>query len=213
LKKSLLVVFLVLLIDQSFKFWIKTHLYLGEEIRIAGQWFILHFTENPGMAFGMEIGGSYGKLFLSLFRILAVIGIIWYLSDLIKKKAPSGLIISMSLILAGALGNIIDSVFYGVLFSDSSMELGKFLPAGGGYAGFLHGRVVDMLYFPIIDGYFPTWFPIYGGESFIFFRPVFNIADSSISIGVALILLFQSSYFSKNEKKQEAEDVQPQHEH
>lgn len=183
---------------------------MGEEIRVAGNWFIIHFTENPGMAFGMELGGDYGKLFLSIFRIIAVAGIIWYLNDLIKKKAPDGLVISMSLILAGALGNIIDSVFYGVLFTDSSMELGRFLSAGGGYAGFLHGKVVDMLYFPIIQGYFPAWFPVYGGESFVFFRPVFNIADSSISVGVGLILLFQSSYFSKKEKKEEEENFQAQ---
>lgn len=196
------------MIDQTLKFWIKTHLYLGEEIRVAGNWFIIHFTENPGMAFGMELGGDYGKLFLSIFRIIAVAGIIWYLNDLIKKKAPDGLVISMSLILAGALGNIIDSVFYGVLFTDSSMELGRFLPAAGGYASLLHGKVVDMLYFPIIQGHFPVWFPVYGGESFIFFRPVFNIADSSISVGVGMILLFQSSYFSKKEKIEKEESVQ-----
>lgn len=212
LKKSLFVIFFVLLLDQTLKFWIKTHLYLGEEINIAGRWFIIHFTENPGMAYGMELGGSYGKLFLSLFRIVAVGGIIWYLMDLIKKKAPSGLLISMSLILAGALGNIIDSVFYGVVFSDSSMEIGRFLPANGGYASFLHGKVVDMLYFPIIESHFPTWFPFFGGESFVFFRPVFNIADSSISIGVALILLFQSSYFVKKERAvSEDEKAELQH--
>jgi len=197
LRKPLLIVFLVLLVDQAIKFYVKTHFFLGEEYRVAGNWFILHFTENNGMAFGMEFAGRYGKLFLSSFRIAAVAGIGWYLYDLVRKKAPMGLLISISLILAGALGNIIDSSFYGLLFSDSNYEIASFLPKGGGYAGFLHGRVVDMFYFPILEGHFPSWFPIWGTEEFIFFRPVFNFSDSSISVGVFMILLFQKKFFPK----------------
>lgn len=197
MKKPLLIVFLVLLIDQCVKFYIKTHFFVGEEYHVAGNWFIIHFTENNGMAFGMEFAGNYGKLFLSSFRILAVIAIAWYLYDLTRKKAPMGFIISIALIFAGALGNIVDSAFYGILFSDSNYEIAKFLPADGGYAGFLHGRVVDMFYFPLVQGHFPSWFPVWGGEEFIFFRPVFNIADSSITVGVLMILLFQRKFFPR----------------
>ncbi len=174
-------------------------MYLGQEFRILGNWFIIHFTENNGMAFGMELGGDYGKLFLSVFRILAVGALGYYLYDLTKKKAPAGMIVSVSLILAGALGNIIDSALYGILFSESAYDLARFLPAEGGYAGFLHGKVVDMLYFPLVEGHFPQWFPVWGGEDFIFFRPIFNIADSAISIGVGLIILNQNKFFPKSE--------------
>jgi signal peptidase II len=175
-------------------------MYLGQEIRVMGNWFIIHFTENNGMAFGMEFEGAFGKLFLSLFRIFAVIGIGVYLYMLIRRKSNSKLILSMSLIFAGAMGNILDSIFYGRLFSSSEYQLAAFLPKEGGYASFLHGKVVDMFYFPLIEGHFPEWFPIWGGEDFIFFRPVFNIADSSITIGVFLILIFQSTIF--HEKKE-----------
>mgnify|MGYP000977014693 CR=1 FL=1 len=195
-KISLIVIFGILLCDQLFKLWIKTHMVLGEEIKITN-WFYLHFTENNGMAFGIEIGkGELGKLFLSIFRIIAVCAIGWYLSHLIKQKAPTGLIISISMILAGAIGNIIDSAFYGLLFSESYYNVASFLPQGGGYAGFLHGRVVDMLYFPLIDTRLPDWLPIWGGENFVFFRPVFNLADSSITVGVAIILIFQKKFFN-----------------
>jgi signal peptidase II len=169
-------------------------MYLGQEYHVFDHWFIIHFTENNGMAFGLEFGGSFGKLFLSLFRIILVGGIGWYLFHLIKTKAHMGMIICFSLIFAGAIGNIIDSAFYGLIFSDSDIELAKLFPSEGGYGSFLHGRVVDMLYFPIIDGHFPQWFPFVGGEQFLFFRPIFNIADSSISIGVASLLLFQSKF-------------------
>lgn len=202
MKKPLLIVVFVLLADQCLKFWIKTNMFLGEEYHIMGNWFIIHFTENNGMAFGMELQGNYGKLLLSSFRIVAVFVIGWYLFDLVRKKAPKGLIISIALIFAGAIGNIIDSVFYGLLFSDSNYEVSKFLPAEGGYAGVLHGKVVDMLYFPMIEGHFPAWFPFWGTEEFIFFRPVFNLADSSITVGVLLIILFQKKYWPENKKEE-----------
>lgn len=199
MKRALAIVIGILLIDQIIKFYIKTHLFLGQEFQVAGDWFIIHFTENNGMAFGMEFEGKYGKLFLSLFRVLAVAGIGWYLFDLVKKHAHRGLVTSIALIFAGAIGNIIDSAFYGILFSDSNYQVAQFLPEEGGYAGFLHGKVVDMFYFPLLEGHFPDWLPFWSGEHFIFFRPVFNVADASISIGVALILIFQKHFFSKEE--------------
>ena len=170
---------------------------IGLEYVIAN-WFRIHFTENNGMAFGLELQGEFGKLALSLFRIVAVTGIGYYLWHCITHKMHSLFIAALSLIFAGALGNILDSTFYGILFSDSSnYEPAAFMPAGGGYAPFLHGKVVDMLYFPLIRGWYPQWFPLWGGEYFEFFRPVFNISDSSISIGVFLILIFQKRMFAE----------------
>jgi signal peptidase II len=204
LKKPLLLAFLILLIDQCIKIYIKTHFYLQEEVHVAGNWFIIHFTENNGMAYGMEFGGQFGKLFLSTFRIVAVGTIFWYLLQIIKKREDKLFITCISLIFAGALGNIIDSVFYGVLFSDSNYEVAQFLPADGGYASLLHGKVVDMFYFPIIEGHFPEWVPFWGTEKFVFFQPVFNFADASISVGVAIIILYNKRFFG--EKKQVTEE-------
>jgi signal peptidase II len=198
-RKPLIIIFIVLLLDQLVKIYIKTHFFLGEEVRVAGDWFIIHFTENNGMAYGMEFGGNWGKLFLSVFRIVAVAAIAWYLWTLTRQKEDKVYIVCISLIFAGAVGNIIDSAFYGMLFSDSNYEVARFMPEEGGYSGFLHGKVVDMLYFPVLKGHFPAWFPIWGSEDFIFFRPVFNIADASISFGVALIILFQKRFFAKKE--------------
>jgi len=194
-KKSIFIILIVLLLDQTLKIWIKTNMTLGQEYRIFGNWFIIHFTENNGMAFGMEFWGKGGKIFLTLFRILAVVGIGWYLKHLIREKAPKMLIFSISLIMAGALGNILDSVFYGVIFDESFYKLATFLPQEGGYSTWLQGRVVDMLYFPILKGNYPDWFPFWANQPFIFFRPVFNLADSAITIGVAYILIFERAFF------------------
>ena len=196
-KKSVLIILLIILLDQVLKIWIKTHMVLGQEYHILGNWFIIHFIENNGMAFGMEIAGKFGKIILSLFRIGAVAGIGWYLIYLIKQKASTGLIFTISIIMAGALGNIIDSAFYGMIFSNSYYHVASMFPAEGGYSSFLHGQVVDMFYFPVIKGTFPDWIPFRGGDNFIFFRPVFNIADSSITVGVTLILIFQKRFFKK----------------
>ncbi len=171
---------------------------IGQEIFIMGNWFILHFTENEGMAFGMRFGGDFGKLILSIFRLVAIVLIAWYLYNLSKKHSKPGLIISMSLILAGAIGNIIDSAIYGLIFSESKFhEVAQMFPSEGGYGNILHGKVVDMFYFPVIKGNYPNWFPFWGGNDFIFFRPVFNIADSSITVGVFILIFFQKRFFKK----------------
>lgn len=174
---ALLLLISILVIDQLVKLYVKTHFVIGEEVNVFGQWFRIHFTENYGMAFGIEFGGKTGKIFLTVFRILFVAGILWYINNLISNKAGKGYVLSWTLIAAGALGNIIDSVFYGVKF---------------GYDTWFHGRVVDMLYFPLIQTTIPDWFPFWAGESFEFFRPVFNIADAAISIGFVLILITQN---------------------
>jgi signal peptidase II len=194
-KKAVLLIFAILIIDQALKIWIKTHLMIGQEIHLFGNWGILHFIENNGMAFGMEMGGKPGKLILSIFRVVAIFGIGWFLSSLISKKANLALIFAVSAIMAGAIGNIIDSAFYGIIFSESFSQHAILFPPGGGYSSFLHGRVVDMFYFPIINTHWPQWSPFRPGESLVFFRPVFNVADSSITCGVIAIILFQKRMF------------------
>ena len=198
--QSLLLVFFILLADQSLKFWIKLHMTLGQEYKLLGNWAIIHFTENNGMAFGLELGGDLGKLALTLFRIIAVFSIGYGLIYLTKNRFHAGLIIGVALIFAGALGNIIDSSFYGLLFSESGYtNPATLVPVAHGYADLFHGKVVDMFYFPILHGFFPSWMPFWAGEEFIFFRPIFNIADAAISIGVVLILIFQKKYYREEE--------------
>jgi signal peptidase II len=169
---------------------------IGDEIHLFGKFGMLHFIENNGMAFGMEMGGKLGKFILSLFRIIAIFGIGWFLSSLISKKSNLGLILAVSAIMAGAIGNMIDSAFYGIIFNESFNQPAVLFPPEGGYSSFLHGKVVDMFYFPIINTHWPDWSPFRPGESFVFFRPVFNIADSSITCGVISIILFQKRMFS-----------------
>lgn len=198
-----LIIIAVLILDQWLKIYVKLNIPYGNGFDILG-WSKakIHFVENDGMAFGFSFGGYYGKLFLSVFRIVMIGFLFYLLSGLIKSKQSLGLIISFGLIVAGAIGNMIDSAFYGLIFSESSYhhrDIATFLPEGGGYSSFLHGNVVDMLYFPLINTTWPEWVPIWGGKAFQFFKPVFNIADSSITCGVASILLFHRSFF-KNEQ-------------
>jgi signal peptidase II len=182
----------VLFVDQFIKIYIKLHYAIGESAFRIGQWCDITFTENPGMAFGMEFGGEYGKVILTLFRIIACAGGFFYIRHIVLKNEPRLLIICVSLILAGAIGNIIDSVFYGVIFTESDeATIAHLVAPGHGYSSFLHGSVVDMLHFPLFDGTFPNWLPIWGGEHFQFFSPIFNFADFSISVGVAILILFQ----------------------
>ncbi|MGM9759626.1 MAG: lipoprotein signal peptidase [Parabacteroides sp.] len=188
------VVMLLLLLDQALKIWIKTHLQLHESIEVT-PWFYLYFTENPGMAFGIEV---IGKLFLSLFRIVAVCFIGYYLYKLVKANRSFGFITCISMVFAGAVGNIIDSIFYGVVFDHSYGQIATFLPEGGGYDTWLHGKVVDMFYFPLIETTLPDWLPVWGGQEFIFFRPIFNLADSAICVGVFLLLLFYRQTLSES---------------
>lgn len=204
---AVLIIMLLLLLDQILKIWIKTHMQLHESIEITS-WFYILFTENPGMAFGMEI---IDKLFLTIFRIIAVTFIGYYLYTLVKKNYGMGYIACIALIFAGATGNIFDSVFYGVIFDHSYGQVAAFMPESGGYAAWMHGKVVDMFYFPLIETTFPEWLPVWGGKEFIFFRPIFNLADSCICVGVFLLFIFYrrtlSESLSKENKKQELEDA------
>jgi signal peptidase II len=183
LRPSLLVLG-ILLADQTLKTWVKTHMFIGQEIKVLGNWFIIHFIENNGMAFGIEFAGDYGKLFLTLFRLCLALALILFIRYSILNRYRKGFITCLCLILGGALGNIIDSAFYGKIYQ---------------YAPFLHGRVVDMLYFPIIQTHLPAWFPGIGGQEFVFFSPVFNLADASVSTGVISFLVFQKRYFKNSQ--------------
>ena len=199
-----LVICLIVIADQVLKVYVKTHYHVGESHAILGDWFRLYFIENEGMAYGWKFGGEWGKILLTLFRLAAVIFGVFYIKQIIQKKYHPGFIICVALIFAGALGNLIDSMFYGLIFESSSMEtynVAKIFPSKG-YAGFLHGNVVDMLYFPIIKTNWPSWVPYIGGDDFEFFSPIFNIADASISVGVITLFVFQKRFFRKHKKEE-----------
>jgi signal peptidase II len=215
------IIALVVIADQALKLYVKTHFTLenpGNHQNILGERFQLYFVENPGMAYGWKFGGSWGKLALTIFRLVAVVFGTWYLGNIIKQKYNRGFIICAALIYAGALGNLIDSAFYGLIF-DKGMTLdpltkryvdynGLAVFAKKGYASFLHGNVVDMLYFPVIRGQFPSWFPFWGGEDFEFFRPIFNLADAAISTGVITILVFQKRFFKQRKSEETTHTVE-----
>jgi len=201
LRNVVIIVAAIIIVDQALKIWIKTSFPFGHVKDVFGlKWFKLYFIENEGMAWGWKFGGDWGKMILTLFRLGAVIFGTWYLARIVKHKYHKGFIVCAALIYAGALGNLIDSMFYGLIFSTSDYStVAAMFPKGGGYAGFLHGRVVDMLYFPIVRSTFPHWVPVWGGENFEFFSPIFNVADASISVGVITLLLFQKRFFKKHD--------------
>ena len=230
MKKAILIIVIILILDQVSKIWMKTHFVLGEEFKVLGlDWFRIHFLENNGMAWGTEFGGKNGKLFLTTFRLIAIVGIGYWLYSAFKSAAPRILIIAIALIFAGALGNIIDSVFYGLIFSDSYGQIATFLPKDGGYSSLFHGKVVDLFYFPIIENAelpswipeinfnWPDWLPFIGGENFslfvdrhfTFFQYVFNVADAAITTGVSLLLIFNKKAFPKKEESIPAENIVP----
>ncbi len=209
---SILTILLILITDQVIKVWVKTNIHYGDGFNILGlDWARIHFVENEGMAFGLSFGGVAGKYALSIFRIIMVGVLLYILRTLLRNNESRGLIVAFSMIIAGALGNIIDSMIYGLIFSESTFHggLATLFPPEGGYGSFLTGKVVDMLYFPLIDTFLPEWVPIWGGKHFEFFRPVFNIADSAISVGVAAILLFHRRFFSATPHRTENEGPQP----
>lgn len=202
---------LILVADQTLKFWVKTHFTLGEEVALIGHWLRLHFTENNGIAFGMQPGSTVGKLLLSLFRIAAAGAMIYLLVRILRKGvAPRRMAIGLAIVIAGALGNIIDGTFYGVLFSSSEglvmageelvQPVAQFLPAGGGYAPLFYGKVVDMIYAPIVDTVWPSWMPGIGGSPLVFFQPIFNLADAAITVGIAYMLIFNWKFLFGRKK-------------
>ena len=198
MKRPLLIILAVLLADQLLKFWVKLIFFLGESIPLFGEghdWAYLQFVENKGMAFGLEFGGEAGKMALTLFRMAALVGIGYLLWKAVREHHRGLMITSLALVFAGALGNIIDSAVYGLIFDASTpFQKAVLFPAEGGYAPFLHGAVVDMFYFPLIHGRFPEWLPVWGGTEFEFFRPVFNIADAAISVGIVMVILLQRKH-------------------
>ncbi len=205
LKKAIFIIVVILLIDQISKIYIKTHFMLQEEIPVF-DWFRIIFIENEGMAWGAKIPGEYGKLALTLFRLAAIVGIGYWLWDSVKKQTSRILTVAIAFIFAGAMGNIIDSVFYGVIFDDSFRNVATMFPEGGGYGTLFHGKVVDMLHFPLYQGYLPEWLPFWGGEYFTFFDPVFNIADVAISTGVGLLIVFNKRAFPKDSQETEKKE-------
>jgi len=212
------IIALIVIADQVLKIYIKTNYHLNTSHHVLGNWFQLYFVENPGMAYGWKFGGNWGKLALTVFRLGAVVFGTWYLGKIIKQHYHKGFIICAALVYAGALGNLIDSCFYGLIFDRGMIfdpQLNEYISYSGlatfstkGYATFLHGNVVDMLYFPVIKGHFPSWFPGWGGEDFEFFRPIFNLADASISTGIITILVFQKRFFGHRNKAAEHHTVE-----
>ena len=204
-KHLVFIIALIVIADQALKIYIKTNYLLDSSHHVLGNWFQLYFVENPGMAYGWKFGGDWGKLALTVFRLVAVIFGTWYLGRIVKQHYHKGFVICAALVYAGALGNLIDSCFYGLIFDKGMVfdpQMNQYIGYGGlaafaskGYASFLHGNVVDMLYFPVIRGHFPGWVPFWGGEDFVFFRPIFNLADASISTGIISILVFQKRFF------------------
>lgn len=193
----------ILVIDQIIKILVKTNMQIGESISVCGSWFQILFIENEGMAFGMSFGGNTGKIILSIFRLLASVGIAWGIVYMVKNNVRKFLIISMSMIFAGAAGNIIDSCFYGLIFNDSTYQVAELFPAEGGYAPFLFGKVVDMFYFPIISATLPDWVPFWGGQHFTFFNAIFNFADAAITIGIFMLIIDQLFSTKKDKKNKE----------
>jgi signal peptidase II len=207
---ALLIIALIIFVDQYLKIHIKTNYYYGQETKVLGSWFRLHFIENNGMAFGMKFSsGTIGKLILTTFRLVAVGFGFYVLKQLVNRKYSRGAIVCGALILAGAMGNLIDSMFYGLIFTDSSFHVAKMVPMGQGYGSFLHGQVVDMLYFPLFECTLPSWVPLVGGKNFSFFDPVFNIADAAISIGVLTLLLFQKKLVYRHSAAAKAASKEP----
>ena len=211
-RRVALIILFIVIADQALKLWVKTHFHLNESQKVMGSGFQLYFVENAGMAYGWKFGGNWGKVALTVFRLAAVIFGTWYLGRIIKQQYHRGFIFCAALVYAGALGNLIDSSFYGLIF-DKGMTFDPMIKEYNGYSGlaaltkhgystFLHGNVVDMLYFPVIRGHFPSWFPGWGGDDFEFFRPIFNLADASISTGVISILLFQKRFFKQRNNKE-----------
>lgn len=203
------IICLIVIADQVLKIYIKTHYHAGESHPVLGNWFQLYFIENEGMAYGWKLGGDWGKMALTLFRLAAVIYGVFYIKKIVEKKYHKGFIICVALIFAGALGNLIDSMFYGMIFENSSMDtlnVAQIFPAHG-YAGFLHGNVVDMLYFPIIHTQLPGWIPFFGGKDFDFFSPIFNLADASISTGIIAVFVFQKRFFKNETIKVSSETI------
>jgi signal peptidase II len=207
IRTVVIIILAIIVVDQALKIWVKTNMFYGEQIFLLGRSLRLYFIENEGMAWGWKFGGDWGKLILTLFRLVAVVFGVFYIRNIVRKKYHRGFVICVAMIFAGALGNLIDSMFYGLIFSgsDDGAPLAVLFPPGGGYAGFLHGKVVDMIWAPIIENKtLPGWIPFWGGERFTFFSPIFNIADASISVGVIAILLFQKRFFKKQPKEQHA---------